>query len=71
MSCGCASRLRGVLRLGGYTLGDDGVWRKEGHNDIPDARVEEEHFRVLIESLSDRLFHARAANFLRKTRRST
>ena len=66
MSCGCAGRMRSVLKLNGYSLDADSVWRREGHPDYPDARVEEEHFRVLIEAMSDAAFGLRAANFVRK-----
>jgi hypothetical protein len=59
--------MRTVLRLAGYTLDPDAVWRKKGAaQDFPDARVEEDHFRVLIETLSDQLLGARANRFLRK-----
>ena len=59
--------MRSILKLAGYKLDSDEVWRKEGAQDFPDARVEEDHFRVLIETLSEQLFHRRATNFLRKT----
>ena len=65
MACGCASRMRSILKLAGYTL-DDGVWRKEGAPEFPDDRIEDDHFIVLIEALSNELFGERATNFLRR-----
>ena len=68
MSCGCAGRMRSVLVTLGYRLDHArGVWTKDGAaQEFPDSRVEEDHFRVLIESMSDQLLGARAANFMRK-----
>ncbi len=64
MACGCAQRMRGILKLAGYKL-DDGVWTKGVHT-VPDDRVEEDHFRVFIESMSTELFGARASAFMRR-----
>ncbi|MHC4702675.1 MAG: hypothetical protein ACYTFQ_19100 [Planctomycetota bacterium] len=57
--------MRGILHMAGYSL-DDGVWTKEGYDSYLDARIEEDHFRVLIESMWSELTHSRAATFLRK-----
>lgn len=68
MSCGCAKRMRWVLRQAGYHFDPaDSVWKKEGAlQEFPDSRIEEDHFRVLIETLADEMAGNRAANFLRK-----
>ena len=66
MACGCAKRMRNILRYTGYTLEEDGVWRKDGEMEFPDSRVEEDHFRVLIETLSSEMFGKKAADFMRK-----
>jgi hypothetical protein len=64
--------MRNVLVQIGYRLDHDRmVWFKEGGREFPDSRIEEDHFRVLIESMRDELFRAKAANFLRKNRRAT
>ncbi len=63
--CGCADRMRDILDHFGYTLAD-GLWTKEGRKTFPDARIEEDHFRVLIESMADEAMRSRAANWLRK-----
>lgn len=69
MACGCAGRMRKILANFGYKL-EDGVWR---HPDLeqtfPDARIEDDHFRVLIETMEQKLQNTRAANFMRKLRR--
>ena len=71
MSCGCANRMRRVLVEFGYTLDPDQVWRRAGDSqEFPDSRIEEDHFRVLIETLSAKLSGVRTANFLRKIGRS-
>ena len=65
MACGCASRMRTILRMSGYSLGDDSVWTK-GDHEIPDERIEEDHFRVLIETMEQGLYGAKAALFARR-----
>ena len=62
MACGCASRMRRILRLSGYSLGDDSVWTKGDHQ-IPDERIEDEHFKVLIETMETKLYGVKAALF--------
>lgn len=64
MACGCASRMRTILRMSGYTL-EDGEWTKGDHQ-IPDERIEEDHFRVLIETMDHRLFGAKARAFTKR-----
>ena len=61
MACGCAQRMRGILKLAGYTL-VDGEWTKGGHM-ISDDRIEEDHTKVLIETMEKGLFAARAKLF--------
>lgn len=68
MACGCASRMRTILRRSGYQLGDDEVWRK-GDHEIPDAKVEDEHFRVLIETLEVQLLRPRVKAFMERLNR--
>ena len=65
MACGCASRMRTILKMSGYTRGDDDVWTKGDHQ-IPDERIEEEHFRVLIETMDNNLFGAKARAFSKR-----
>jgi len=62
--CGCADRMRGILRTAGYTL-VNGEWIKGDHT-VPDDRVEEDHFRVLIETMGAGLHRARAQLFTRR-----
>lgn len=64
MACGCAARLRTVLRLAGYTLAD-GEWTK-GDKVFPDVRIEEDHFKVLIETMSEGLFSKKAQLFTKR-----
>lgn len=67
MACGCASRMREILRMNGHVLEEDGVWRRpDDPFEVPDERIEEEHFKVLIETINSRLFGQRAANFLKR-----
>lgn len=65
MACGCADRMRSILKLDGYTLEGE-YWVKEGRESFEDSRLEEDHFRVLIESMSEKLFGRRALNFTRR-----
>lgn len=65
MACGCAGRMRTILRLSRYEQGEDGIWRKDDH-EIPDAEIETDHFRVLIETMERRLFGQRVANFQKR-----
>jgi hypothetical protein len=55
--------MRAILSKCGYELGDDSVWRKDGTQDIPDARVEEEHFKVLIETMGSEIHRETAQRF--------
>ena len=64
MSCGCAGRMRKILERAGYEL-EAGVWVRDGH-EIPDDRVEEEHFKVLIETLERRLVADRLNRFFER-----
>lgn len=54
--------MRSILKLRKYELGEDGVWRKDGsEHEIPDDRIEEEHFKVLIETMSAEALRAKAS----------
>ncbi len=64
MACGCAKRMRGILKLAGYTLAD-GEWTKGDHV-VPDDRVEEDHFKVLIETMEKGLFATKAQLFTKR-----
>lgn len=63
MACGCAGRMRLILKKLGYEK-RDGVWSR-GPEDpqFPDERVEEKHLRVLIETMSNQMWNQRAALF--------
>lgn len=69
MSCKCANRMRGILRLAKYEL-NDGVWEKEGRDPIPDSRVEEHHFKTLIETMHIETMSSKAVNFIKRTKRA-
>lgn len=64
MGCGCAGRMRKILRQMEYTLVAN-EWVKGDHM-IPDARIEEDHFRVLIETMEKGLLRKRAQLFTRR-----
>lgn len=64
MGCGCAGRMRNILRQTGYTLADD-EWSKGDHV-IPNSRIEEDHFRVLIETMEKSVFAEKARLFTRR-----
>lgn len=66
MACGCAGRMRRILHTVGYRV-VAGEWRR-GENDpvFPDSRVEEDHFRVLIEAMHREVVGAKVARFMRK-----
>lgn len=64
MGCGCASRMRNILRQTGYTL-TEGVWTKGVHT-VPDDRLEEDHFRVFIETMEKSVFAEKARLFTRR-----
>ena len=67
MSCGCSGRLRYLLQKMGWARDPHSAeWRKDGHEPIPDERVEEDHFRVLIETLWHEAMVARAQVFKRR-----
>ena len=71
MSCGCAKRMRGILHARGYKRDENGVWRKEGsEHAIPDDRVEEEHFKVLIETMVSETMSWRVNRLMNRTRGS-
>lgn len=70
MACGCAKRMRNILRLAKYELEEDGVWRKNGGPEFPDDRVEEHHFKVLIETLQSEVFKGKADNFMNRINRA-
>lgn len=54
----------------GYEKGEDEVWRKEGsEHEIPDDRIEEDHFRVLVETMVGETYRARVGRLLQKTGR--
>jgi hypothetical protein len=62
--------MRWILGQQGYELDPtDEVWRKEGAPEFPDSRIEEDHFRVLIEAMLTRVFSKRAADFARRVSR--
>ena len=63
MACGCARRMRTILEKAHYEL-EDGVWRKDDH-EIPDDRVEEKHFKVLIETMGRELSASRVTTFFK------
>lgn len=66
MACGCAGRMRLILKQIGYQL-EDGVWRRSPDDpEFPDTRVEEEHLRVLIETMGREIWHGRAQRMLRR-----
>ena len=68
MACGCASRMRTVLRLSGYTIDhslDNPVWEKGDHK-IPDAEIESDHFRILIETIERKLMGGKARAFSKR-----
>ena len=65
MACGCARRMRTILRMAGYSRGDDDVWTK-GDHEIPDEKIEEEHFKVLIETMEQTLWGAKRAAFSKR-----
>jgi hypothetical protein len=56
--------MRTILRLYGYTL-EDGEWTKGDHV-VPDDRIEEEHFKVLIETMEKKLFNPKAKAFAKR-----
>lgn len=59
--------MRRILKWAGYELDlRDEVWRKDGEPEFPDSRVEEDHFRVLIEAMQTKAFKHRATNFVRR-----
>lgn len=64
MGCKCADRMRGILKLVGYVL-DGGEWTKGDHV-IPDSRIEEDHFRVLIETMEAGFLRKKAQLFMRR-----
>lgn len=64
MACGCAQRMRGILKLAGYDL-YEGIWTKGVHT-VPDDRIEEEHFRIFIETMGKELFATRAQRFTQR-----
>lgn len=66
MACGCAGRMRRILHTLGYRQRDR-VWRRGPEDpEFPDERVEEEHFRVLLESMHGEYMRARLSMFQRK-----
>ena len=46
MSCGCAERMRGILKMRGFRL-ESGSWWKDGSQYYEDADLEYHHLEIL------------------------
>lgn len=65
--CGCSQRMRWLLERGHWEFNAaTKEWEKEGYDSIPDHRIEEDHFRILIETVVQETGHSRAAGWLNK-----
>jgi hypothetical protein len=49
MACGCARRMRKILKAAGFILEADGIWRKEGRPEYSDMAVEDDHDKIILE----------------------